>query len=226
MAAPARIAHFVVNLLLPNATLLQFVNHHIYGFVHHQAVEEVGIFQNGFFGWIGLLTGVMFTDNVGNRYIEVLGKFVVTLIATGHAHDGARAVAGQHVLADPHRHVPSVKRINGIGTRKRTGYFFHFGHAVYFRAGFNVFQILIHFGLLRGCGNFFDEIMLGCKHHEVNAKDGVGAGGKDGEDLTPRPPLHRRGGGGECIFYFLDHEWKLLKHLRVREPNYTKSLVF
>jgi hypothetical protein len=67
---------------------------------------------------------VMRPDNVGDGNIKVFGKFMIAFIATRHGHDSTRSITGQYILTDPHRNLSSIKWIDGISTRKGTGYFF------------------------------------------------------------------------------------------------------
>ena len=59
---------------------------------------------------------------------------MIAFIATRHAHDGARSIAGQHILTDPHRNLFSVERIDCIRTNESACDLLHLGHAVYFGA--------------------------------------------------------------------------------------------
>ena len=83
--------------------------------------------QDGFFGGIGFFAIKIITDNIGNGDVEMLGKSKVPLIAAGHGHDGAGAIARQHILRNPDGYFPAVERVDGVCPRKATCNLFYFG---------------------------------------------------------------------------------------------------
>ena len=121
-------------------------------------------------------------------------KLVVAFIATWHTHDGSCSIARQHIFTNPHLNLSSIEWIDRVRTREASRNLLYLSHAIHFRAALYILQIFFNFFFLLRTGNFFYEFVFGGYYHEVNTEDGVGAGGEDGEDLTPRPPLQRRGG--------------------------------
>ena len=97
--------------------------------------------------------------------------------------------------------------IDSIGTRKATGDFF-LSHPFHIAATFYISDVFINSGGLLCRLYFFYEFMLGCYHHEVNAKDGVWASGVHFQlqRLTPSPSPPGEGcGSGLGRFFFIQY---------------------
>ena len=71
-----------------------------------------------FLGGVGLLVEVLLGIGDGeDGQVEVLGEKVVALVAAGHGHYGAGAVAGQHVVGQPNLHRLAAHRVAGRSCR-------------------------------------------------------------------------------------------------------------
>ena len=58
----------------------------------------------------------------------MLGKVVVSLIATGNRHHSARSVVCQNIIPYPNGNPTPVKRVNYIASRKDPCTIFNIGH--------------------------------------------------------------------------------------------------
>ena len=100
---------------------------------------------------------------------------MIPFITTGNSHDGTSTISGQHIFGCPDRYLPSVKRIDGIGSGEYTGYFF-LRHSFPFTPAFYIGQVFINSGCLFFTFNFTDQIQFGGHDHEVHPKNGIGTG--------------------------------------------------
>ena len=105
---------------------------------------------------------------------------MVALITTGHTHDGAGSVTGQHIFRDPDRDLFAVERIYRIRPGKTTADLF-LGLPFAVAATFYVSDIFFYRLLLFCSGNSADQFMFGCNDHEVYPENGIGSGGVNGE---------------------------------------------
>ena len=85
-----------------------------------EPVEVVGVHQHAVAGVRGL-RDVATGDHLDDRQAELGREVPVALVAAGHRHDGAGAVADQHVVGDEHRNALAVNRIGGVGAGEHTG---------------------------------------------------------------------------------------------------------
>src|SRR6185369_17790547 len=89
------------------------------------AIEAFGIHQRAFAD-IRLAQGrrviVARTRNhTSDRQLELHCKLEVTLVVTGHGHDGAGAVLSEHVIRDPNGNVVTGRRVAAVRTREHAG---------------------------------------------------------------------------------------------------------
>ena len=112
----------------------------------------------------------------------------------GNCHDGAGAVAGQHIVGDEDRDLLARDRVGGISTKEDAGLFLVL-LALQVGLGGNIGTVGLH-GLLRiivaigptlihvivirdGGEEGVDKLMLRGQHHVLGAEEGIRAGGKD-----------------------------------------------
>src|SRR5690606_40794647 len=114
----------------------------------------------------------MLADNIGDKYIEMLGKLKVALIATRNGHYCASSIASQHIFTDPNRHFPAVKGINSIRSGKGAGDFL-FRHTLPFTTAFYIGDVCFYLSSL--CfGTYIQNIIqLRCQYTEVHPKNGI-----------------------------------------------------
>ena len=108
------------------------------------------------------------------------GKRIVARIVSRYGHDGARAVACQHIVGDPHGDFAAREGVDGIRTREDARHA-AVGNAFALGALLRGFEVGFHLGALAVGGELLDEFALGGQHHEGHTKDGVGTGGEDGK---------------------------------------------
>ena len=63
--------------------------------------------------WRAVPSGGAMTTGIGDAVL--LRELEVTLVVRRHAHDGARAVGRQHVVADVDRHALAVVGVGAVG---------------------------------------------------------------------------------------------------------------
>ncbi len=102
---------------------------------------------------------------------------IVAAVVRGHGHDGARAVAGQNVVADPHGHFLAREGIDGVRAREDARDA-AVNHALALGAVLDGVEVGVNCGALLRSGDFVDVLALGSEHHEGDAEDRVGACGE------------------------------------------------
>ena len=126
----------------------------------------------------------------------VAGEGEVPLVVGGDGHDRAGAVGHEHVVGDPDGDAGAVEGIDGVGAREGArlltfgGEAFDLGHAGG-RGDVRLDGLAL---LLRG--DALDEMVLGGKHHEGGAVDGVGARGEHAQGLIDTVDIDREAEGG------------------------------
>ena len=111
--------------------------------------------------------------------VEVAREGKVAAVVCGHGHDGASAVVGQYVVADPNRDALLCDGIDGIRAREYAAHFLDLGLALALGAVLGPCYVGFHFLLLLGCGDLFDHLMLRTQYHEGYTEDGVRACSED-----------------------------------------------
>ena len=145
----------------------------------HRRVDHAALF-----GVEALLGDVATLDQPNDGQIEMACEGIVATVVCGHSHDGARAVASQHVVADPDRDLLARQRIDGVRATEDARHLM-VGDAFALRAPLDRFEIRLHVGPLRvGCESP-DVLALRRQHHEGDAEDGVCPRGEDLQRLRP-----------------------------------------
>ncbi len=116
---------------------------------------------------------------------------VVAAVVCRNCHDGARSVAGQHIVGHPDGNVLTREGIDGIAAGE------HARHALLDLAlalglVLHLVKIGVYQRLLLGSGEQGHIFGLRSEHHEGDAEDGVGAGGEYLEVQVPvgHPEVH------------------------------------
>ena len=91
-----------------------------------------------------------------------------------NGHDGARAVAGEHVVADPDRNFLSAEGIDSIRAGEDTGHLL-VDLAFAFGLMLHLVEIGLHDFLTLGSGEHPHVFRFGSEHHEGDSEYGVGA---------------------------------------------------
>ena len=124
-------------------------------------------------GGEGLIVDI---NHLLDRNAVFFRKSKIALIVRRYAHHRAIAVAHQHVVTDPYRHLLAGERV-GDGQAGFHAFFFHGRHVgFHHRAAFAFFDKFVQFGLERCCMGC--QRMFGRDRAEGHAHDGVGAGGE------------------------------------------------
>ena len=157
-----------------------------FGYIHAVQHESAGplltshwrVDHAALFGIETLLGDVATLDQRNDGQIEMACEGIVATVVRGDGHDGARAVASQHVVADPDRDLLARQRIDGVRATEDARHLM-VGNALALRASLDRFEIRLHVGPLRvGCESP-DVFALRRQHHEGNAEDGVCPRGED-----------------------------------------------
>ena len=105
------------------------------------------------------------------------GESIVAAVVGRNRHDGACAVACEHVVADINGYFFARQRVDGVAAAEDAGHFLIY-HALAFGAVLDGFEICVYGLFLFGGGKFFHILALGGEYHESHAEDGVGACGE------------------------------------------------
>ncbi len=88
------------------------------GFLDGEAVEvqrgAFGVNHAAFFGFERGLAHVGAFDEGNDGEVEVACEGVIAAVVCGHGHDSACAVAGEHVVANPHGHFLPREGVDGV----------------------------------------------------------------------------------------------------------------
>ena len=193
LAGKDPVPELIVDLLMANSLLLQPLLHHWNGFLHRQAVEEVGVHHDP--GVVlqgkGRLLDVPALDHFNDLTDKLLGKFPVPVVVGRHRHDRPGAVGHQNIVRDENRDLLSV---DGVDPRNALQL-----HPGLFLGQLGPLKVRLPGRGLHIGGDLVpvaDGVLppgnvgvLRREHHVGGAKEGVGAGGIDDQVI----PL----GGGE-----------------------------
>ena len=179
LAAEHPVAQLVVDLALAQALFHQPVDDLLLGVGHAQAVEEVAVAQHAVHDvGVGFPGDVAAGHHLHHGDAELGGEFPVAGVMRGHGHDGAGAVAHEHIVADPDGDFLAVDGVDGAD-------------AVDLNAGLvlgklGALEVALFGGLVAVSGDggivgdlilvFFNQRMFGADDHVGRAKEGVGPG--------------------------------------------------
>ena len=109
LAAHAPVAQAPGGFLLAQAQVGQRSSHRVYGFHKGQSTEHIGVHCHTALLVavpvlpLGMVVGQPIDmHDLVDREVVFFGEGEVTLVVGGNAHDGAVAVAHQHIVAHPH----------------------------------------------------------------------------------------------------------------------------
>ncbi len=110
------VAQAVVDQAFAQTAALDLVEHQRDSLLDILAVEEIGVDHAPLLGVVGFLFEVAALDYGDDLQPEAAGEGVVARVVGRNGHDGARAVAGEHVVGDVDRDGPAGKGIDGERT--------------------------------------------------------------------------------------------------------------
>ena len=116
LAREQPIAELVRHLPDANALLFDQRNRTLLGFRRAEPVEDAAVAGDTLARKRQLAT----LDDPHNGEVELAGKGVVAVVVTGHRHDGARAVADEHIVRDPDGDLRARQGIHGVGAGEDT----------------------------------------------------------------------------------------------------------
>ena len=139
----------------------------------HRRVDHAALF-----GVEALLGDVATLDQRNDGQIEMACEGIVATVVRGDGHDGARAVAGQYIVADPDRDLFARQRVDGVRATEDARHLM-VGNALALRASLHGFEIRLHVGpLCVGC-ELPDVLAFRRQHHKGDAEDSVCPRGED-----------------------------------------------
>ena len=123
-------------------------------------------------------------DDLDDGQAEPGGEGEVALVVGGHRHDGAGAVAHEHVVADPDGDLLAVDRVHGVGAGEHAGLLLLGGEALDLALAARLVLVGRDGVALRGGGELADQRVLGRQHHVGGAVERVGPRGEDREAVV------------------------------------------
>src|SRR6185437_9291067 len=117
--------------------------------------------------------------NLLDWQVEFFGELVIALVVRRDGHNGAGAVASQHVIGDPDWDFIFCRRIYGISASKSTAFDLFFAFAFQLRFVGSFFNVSLDSFLTFVAGNPFNQRMLGRQNHISRSKNGVRSGSKN-----------------------------------------------
>ena len=118
-------------------------------------------------------------DDAPDLQAVLAGEGEVALVVRRHGHDGAGAVAHQHVVGDPDGDALAVDRVDGIGAGEDAGLLLVGGRALDLALAGGLGRVRLHRGALLGVVIGVHQRMLRRQHHEGRAPQRVGPRGED-----------------------------------------------
>ena len=220
LAADAPVAQPVVDLLVAQAKRLQVGGDGIDRRFMAEAVVAAGV-HAARIGLVGVpvLPGLQrkglpaHVDHLLDRQCVLPGEREIAFVVPGHAHHRAFAVAHQHVVADPHRHIGAGQRM----PNREAG-----GHAFLFHRGQIGLGHAAALALIDECGQRRltlrqprGQRMLGRDGDEGHAHEGVGARGEDAQqtvfavERVREAEVHTHALADPVLLHRLDLRWPL-----------------
>ena len=197
LAAEEPVAELVVHLALAVAFFLEPGSHLLLGFRHAQAVEVLGVHHGA------VVSAEVLPGSIGGIRLHYLddgqfklgGELEVAAVVSGHGHDGAGTVAGEHVVSNPDGNLLAIYRVGGIGAGEYAGLLLAQLGAFQVALGGAFCLVGFHSGLLLSGGDGGYQLVLGGKHHVGGAEKGIGAGGVHGDGVALAVEVHFGTGG-------------------------------
>ena len=144
----------------------------------------------------GVFIAALGDHHLLHRQVVLAGKDEIALVVGGHAHHGAGAVLGEHVIGDPDRDQLAVGRVAHTGANRHTPLGPVLGRALLVALAGHQVAKGCHGELLVGAGQGGHQGVLRRQHHVAGTKKGVGPGGEHRDRAAGRcsGPIHHRKG--------------------------------
>ena len=183
------VAQLIIDLALAQALFLQIVDDGLDGVLHLQAVENAGIDHHAIlYVGIGGVLHIAPGDHFHDGQAKFLGKLPVALVVGGHGHDGAGAVAHEHIIRHPHGDFLAVDGVHGADALD-----FHAGLVL---VQLRALKVALAGGGVAVGGDFlvvfdlrlvlFEQRVLRRHDHVGRAKERVRTGGEDAQFVAGR----------------------------------------
>ena len=117
LATESSIAQAEVDTAFTGVQLLQFLRGPSDGIGHFHALQEAFAADRGVLALVGFLLDIGTFRDRDDGQVEMLRETPVALITAGYGHDGTGAIASEHIVPHPDRHVGAGEGMLGIGTR-------------------------------------------------------------------------------------------------------------
>ena len=160
------------------------------GLFHGESVERevhIGcgvlsgrVAHDALFGVEALLAHVAAFDEWYDGQVEMLGECIVARVVGRNGHDGAGAVAREHIVAHPDGNGLAGERVDGLGAGEDTRHA-AVGYTVALGAFLGGCYVVVDSLLLLRGGHFLHILALRGQYHEGDTEHGVGTCGEDGE---------------------------------------------
>ena len=186
LAAEDGVAQAVVHRAVADAHCLDLLDHRLAALFDGHSGDEAGVHAIAVFAVHGLLPCVRVAQIVGewghhltDGQVEMTGECKVAAVVGRHGHDGACAVVGQYIVADPNGNAFFCDGVDGVRTREHSAHLLDFGLALALGAVLGPSDVGFHFRLLLWRGDGGNHLVLGAQDHEGHTEDGVRARGED-----------------------------------------------
>ena len=133
---------------------------------HHDALADVRRLERRVLGAVG-------ADHLANLQSVLLREGEIALVVTGHRHDRARAVGGEHVVGDPDRNPLPGEYVPRERAGVDTGLLTLRRGTLDIRHVASVLDVSLDLGAAFRRRDLRDERMLRRQHHECGAVDRV-----------------------------------------------------
>ncbi len=211
------VAQLVVDAGLAYALAFQPVADFLLALLHGQPVDadfRVGrieqaafAFPAGFagqhFGELqagGLAVFLAGAQDAFDRQVEFAGELEVAAVMGRHRHNGAAAVADEHVVGNPDGDQLLVDRVDGVCPDKLAAFLFVQLAAVQLGLGGGGLLVGLHGGFALRAAELFDQGVFRSQHHIGGSEQGVRPGGIDLDALLAA--LHREKHFGAAGFAY------------------------
>ena len=144
----------------------------------HSGAGRIG--HRAFFRVEALFAHIRTLDEGHDGQVEVTGESIVAAVVCRHRHDGACAVARQHIVRNPYGDFFAREGIHRIAAREHAAHL-AIRDAFAFRALGGGGHIGLHLFAAVGRGELRHEFAFGSEHHEGYTENRVGARGEDRE---------------------------------------------
>ena len=181
----APVAQPPVHAPLAAAVRLEGLRDGVERFVEVEAVEATGIDQPPVLDVGARIhvdeAAVRGLDHLVDAQAVATRELPVALVMRGHRHHGARAVAHQHEVRDPHRHLLAGERMNRVDAERHAAFLHRLEHRLGDARALALGDECLQVGVARRCA--LRERVLGGDRHVGDAVQRIGTRRVDAQRL-------------------------------------------